>query len=172
MILPIALPGIVTGMALNSTFTQVARPLDLYPLFTVIVGHATFCIVVVYNNVVARLRRTSRNRSRRRRADLGAHTWQTIRARDAPPATQRDGRGRAAGFRAELRRGDRDHVHRRQHRDAADLDPQQPLAAANPLPIVNVVARGQRAALDHSRVLRPEALRRPGRPGGTAAAAP
>ena len=54
LILPIALPGIVTGMALNSTFTQVVK-LNL-TLFTVIVGHATFCIVVVYNNVVARMR--------------------------------------------------------------------------------------------------------------------
>ena len=56
VMLPIALPGIVTGMALNATFTQVLG-VDL-TLFTVIVGHATFCIVVVYNNAVARLRRT------------------------------------------------------------------------------------------------------------------
>src|ERR687898_2633576 len=56
IILPIALPGIVTGMALNATFTQVLE-IDL-SLFTVIVGHATFCIVLVYNNAVARLRRT------------------------------------------------------------------------------------------------------------------
>src|SRR5215212_5265965 len=76
VILPIALPGIVTGMALNSTFTQVVK-LDL-TLFTVIVGHATFCIVVVYNNVVARMRRTSRN-FEEASADLGAHTWQTFR---------------------------------------------------------------------------------------------
>src|SRR3954452_19292248 len=76
VILPIALPGIVTGMALNSTFTQVVK-LDL-SLFTVIVGHATFCIVVVYNNVVARMRRTSRN-FEEASADLGAHTWQTFR---------------------------------------------------------------------------------------------
>jgi putative spermidine/putrescine transport system permease protein len=74
VILPIALPGIVTGMALNSTFTQVVK-LDL-SLFTVIVGHATFCIVVVYNNVVARLRRTSASLEEAS-ADLGAHTWQT-----------------------------------------------------------------------------------------------
>ena len=57
VILPIALPGIVTGVALSNTFTQVLDvPLSL---FTVIVGHATFCIVVVYNNSVARLRRLS-----------------------------------------------------------------------------------------------------------------
>jgi putative spermidine/putrescine transport system permease protein len=75
VILPIALPGIVTGMALNSTFTQVVK-IDL-TLFTVIVGHATFCIVVVYNNVIARLRRVSRN-FEEASADLGAHTWQTF----------------------------------------------------------------------------------------------
>ena len=51
--------------------------LDL-TLFTVIVGHATFCIVVIYNNVVARLRRTSRS-FEEASADLGAHTWQTFR---------------------------------------------------------------------------------------------
>ncbi len=56
VILPIALPGIVTGMALNATFRTVLEPLGIsFGLFTVIVGHATFCIVVVYNNVVARL---------------------------------------------------------------------------------------------------------------------
>jgi putative spermidine/putrescine transport system permease protein len=76
VILPIALPGIVTGVALSNTFTQVLGiPLSL---FTVIVGHATFCIVVVYNNVVARLRRTSGS-FEEASADLGAHTWQTFR---------------------------------------------------------------------------------------------
>ena len=76
VILPLALPGIVTGMALNSTFTQVVK-LDL-SLFTVIVGHATFCIVVVYNNAVARLRRMSAS-FEEASADLGATTWQTFR---------------------------------------------------------------------------------------------
>src|SRR5213596_3918094 len=76
VILPIALPGIVTGMAMNSTFTQVLH-VNL-TLFTVIVGHATFCIVVVYNNVVARMRRTSRN-IEEASADLGADGLQTFR---------------------------------------------------------------------------------------------
>jgi putative spermidine/putrescine transport system permease protein len=76
VILPIALPGIVTAIALNDTFTQVLG-IDL-SLFTVIVGHATFCIVVVYNNVVARLRRMSTSLEEAS-ADLGAHTWQTFR---------------------------------------------------------------------------------------------
>ncbi|HXS46759.1 MAG TPA: ABC transporter permease [Solirubrobacterales bacterium] len=76
VILPIALPGIVTGVAFSNTFTQVLGiPLSL---FTVIVGHATFCIVVVYNNVVARLRRLSTS-FEEASADLGAHSWQTFR---------------------------------------------------------------------------------------------
>jgi len=76
VILPIALPGIVTGVALNNTFTQVLG-VEL-SLFTVVVAHATFCIVVVYNNVVARLRRASAS-FEEASADLGAHTWQTFR---------------------------------------------------------------------------------------------
>ena len=76
VILPIALPGIVTGVAISNTFTEVLGvPLGL---LTVIVGHATFCIVVVYNNVVARLRRVSTS-FEEASADLGAHTWQTFR---------------------------------------------------------------------------------------------
>jgi putative spermidine/putrescine transport system permease protein len=76
VLLPIALPGIVTGVAISNTFTQVLGvPLSL---LTVIVGHATFCIVVVYNNAVARLRRLSGS-FEEASADLGAHTWQTFR---------------------------------------------------------------------------------------------
>jgi putative spermidine/putrescine transport system permease protein len=76
VILPIALPGIVTGMALNSTFTQVLGV--SLGLLTIVVGHATFCIVVVFNNVVARLRRTSRS-FEEASADLGATGLQTFR---------------------------------------------------------------------------------------------
>jgi putative spermidine/putrescine transport system permease protein len=76
VILPIALPGIVTGMALNSTFTQVLGV--SLGLATIVVGHATFCIVVVFNNVVARLRRTSRS-FEEASADLGASALQTFR---------------------------------------------------------------------------------------------
>ena len=75
VVLPIALPGIVTAIALNSTFTEIFG-FDL-SLFTVVVGHATFCIVVVYNNVVARLRRTSGSFAEAS-ADLGAAPWQTF----------------------------------------------------------------------------------------------
>jgi putative spermidine/putrescine transport system permease protein len=76
VILPIALPGIVTGMALNSSFTQVLGV--SLGLATIIVGHATFCIVIVFNNVVARLRRTSRS-FEEASADLGARAHQTFR---------------------------------------------------------------------------------------------
>jgi putative spermidine/putrescine transport system permease protein len=76
VVIPIALPGIVTGLALSDTFTQVLGV--TLGLFTVIVAHATFCIVVVYNNVIARLRRVSANLEEAS-ADLGAHTWQTFR---------------------------------------------------------------------------------------------
>ena len=75
VILPIALPGIVTGMALNATFNTTGIELGL---FTIVVGHATFCIVVVYNNAVARMRRVSRNLEEAS-ADLGADSWQTFR---------------------------------------------------------------------------------------------
>ena len=76
VILPIALPGIVTGVALSDTFTQVLG-VDL-SLLTVVIGHATFCIVVVYNNVIARLRRSSVSLEQAS-ADLGADPWQTFR---------------------------------------------------------------------------------------------
>jgi putative spermidine/putrescine transport system permease protein len=79
VILPIALPGIVTGIALNNAFRTVLSPFGIQlGLFTVIVGHATFCIVTIYNNVLARLRRLGTN-VEEASADLGAHTFQTFR---------------------------------------------------------------------------------------------
>jgi len=75
LVLPIALPGIVTGMALNSTINATGLG---FTMLTIIIGHATFCIVVVYNNVIARLRRTSRS-IEEASMDLGADTWQTFR---------------------------------------------------------------------------------------------
>ena len=66
-------------MALNATFRTVLEPFGVgFGLFTIVVGHATFCIVVVYNNVIARLRRTARSLDEAS-ADLGADTWQTFR---------------------------------------------------------------------------------------------
>ena len=74
-VLPIALPGVVTGIALAATF----ETLDLrFGLATVIVGHATFCVVIAYNNVLARLRRIGRT-AEEASVDLGADTWQTFR---------------------------------------------------------------------------------------------
>ena len=75
VILPIALPGVVTGVALSATFASLGIP---FGLFTIIVGHATFCVVVTYNNVLARLRRTART-FEEASMDLGADTWQTFR---------------------------------------------------------------------------------------------
>lgn len=87
VVLPIALPGIVTGMALNSAINIGINGFQLGPLHvngpqfglaTVIVGHATFCVVVVFNNVIARLRRVGRSLEEAS-MDLGADTWQTFR---------------------------------------------------------------------------------------------
>ncbi len=75
VILPIALPGIVTGIALRSTIAQYGIP---FSMWTIIIGHATFCIVTVYNNAVARLRRTSPSFNEAS-MDLGATSLQTFR---------------------------------------------------------------------------------------------
>jgi putative spermidine/putrescine transport system permease protein len=75
VVLPIALPGIVTGVALNSGFRQAGVT---FGFLTLIVAHATFCIVVVFNNVVARLRRLAPNVDEAS-ADLGGDLFQTFR---------------------------------------------------------------------------------------------
>jgi len=75
LVLPLALPGIVTGMALNATINTAGIG---FSTSTIIVGHATFCVVTVYNNVIARLRRSSRS-IEEASMDLGADTWQTFR---------------------------------------------------------------------------------------------
>ena len=75
LVLPIALPGIVTGMALNATFNTLHVPFNLW---TIVAGHATFCVVTVYNNVIARMRRSSRS-IEEASMDLGATTAQTFR---------------------------------------------------------------------------------------------
>jgi putative spermidine/putrescine transport system permease protein len=75
LILPIALPGIVTGLALLAAF----KSLGIEPgVLTIVIGHATFCVVIVYNNVIARLRRTSHSLIEAS-MDLGADGWQTFR---------------------------------------------------------------------------------------------
>lgn len=74
-ILPIALPGIITGIALRSAFDIMNLP---FSTWTIVLGHATFCIVVVYNNVLARFRRISGNMVEAS-MDLGADGFQTFR---------------------------------------------------------------------------------------------
>ena len=75
IVLPIALPGIVTGIALLSGFQRVGIELSFT---TLVVAHATFCVVIVYNNAAARLRRLAPT-VREASADLGADGWQTFR---------------------------------------------------------------------------------------------
>ncbi|MSO95129.1 MAG: ABC transporter permease [Thermoleophilia bacterium] len=79
VVLPIALPGIVTGLALNATIDTVLQPIGIgFGLATIVIGHATFCVVVVFNNVLARLQRTSLS-FEEASADLGADSIQTFR---------------------------------------------------------------------------------------------
>ena len=75
LLLPLALPGIITGMALNSFYGFAGVR---FSIWTIVIGHATFCVVVVYNNVLARLRRTSPSLVEAS-MDLGADGWQTFR---------------------------------------------------------------------------------------------
>ena len=75
VILPIALPGIITGTSLRSAFNLADIP---FSFWTIVLGHATFCVVVVYNNAVARFRRTSGSLIEAS-MDLGANAFQTFR---------------------------------------------------------------------------------------------
>src|SRR6266498_739775 len=75
LVLPLALPGIITGIALSSFFAFNGFQLSIV---TIVIGHATFCIVVVYNNIIARLRRVPGSLAEAS-MDLGARGWQTLR---------------------------------------------------------------------------------------------
>ena len=75
LVLPIALPGIVTGIALRSALGTLDIP---FSFWTIVIGHATFCVVTVYNNVLARFRRTSGSMIEAS-MDLGANSFQTFR---------------------------------------------------------------------------------------------
>ncbi len=75
IILPIALPGIITGISLRSAFSLAEIP---FSFWTIVLGHATFCVVVVYNNVLARFRRTAPSLIEAS-MDLGADGFQTFR---------------------------------------------------------------------------------------------
>ena len=74
-VLPLALPGIVTGIALRSAIGLMHIP---FSFWTIVIGHATFCIVTVYNNVLARFRRMGRSQIEAS-MDLGANVFQTFR---------------------------------------------------------------------------------------------
>lgn len=79
IILPITLPGIVTGVALSNTYNEILSPIGIHMgFFGLIVSHATFCIVMVFNNVIARLRRMSPNLEEAS-MDLGGSLLQTFR---------------------------------------------------------------------------------------------
>jgi putative spermidine/putrescine transport system permease protein len=82
LVLPIALPGIITGIALNSFFSFTGIQLGT---LTIVIGHTTFCIVVVYNNLIARLRRLPGSLTEAS-MDLGANGWQTLRLVTLPMA--------------------------------------------------------------------------------------
>lgn len=75
VILPIALPGIITGIALRSAIGLLGIP---FTFWTIVIGHATFCVVVVYNNVLARFRRTAQSQVEAS-MDLGASAFETFR---------------------------------------------------------------------------------------------
>jgi putative spermidine/putrescine transport system permease protein len=75
LILPLALPGVITGIALRSAYHTLDIP---FSFWTIVIGHATFCVVVVFNNAVARLRRLNPNLIEAS-MDLGADGWQTLR---------------------------------------------------------------------------------------------
>ncbi len=79
VVLPIALPGIVTGVALNNTYNQLLEPIGIQVgFYGMIIAHGTFCIVMVFNNVFARLRRLNPSIEEASK-DLGATPWQTFR---------------------------------------------------------------------------------------------
>ncbi|MBC9944609.1 ABC transporter permease [Leucobacter sp. cx-328] len=79
IILPITLPGIVTGVALSNTFHQVLKPMGIHVgYWGMIIAHATFCVVMVFNNVIARLRRMNPNLEEAS-MDLGAGIMQTFK---------------------------------------------------------------------------------------------
>ena len=109
LLLPIALPGVITGIALRTTFTTFDIDLGL---MTIVIGHATFCVVVVYNNVVARLRRLPRS-PEEASADLGADAFTTFRRVTLPGHAHRASGGRAACIRPLVRRDHRHDLHSR-----------------------------------------------------------
>ncbi len=137
LVLPIALPGVVTGIALSTTFQTIGVG---FGLATIIVGHATFCVVIAYNNVVARLRRLPRS-PEEASADLGADTWMTFRRITLPGMRTALLSGALLAFALSF-----DEVIVTNftagagHADGPALDPGAPSSARPELPVVNVVA--------------------------------
>ena len=118
VVIPIALPGVITGIALQSSFAIAGIP---FSLWTIMIGHATFCIVIVFNNVIARLRRMSPS-IEDASMDLGANGLQTFRYVLFPELRSALVAGRAAGLRALVGRGHRHDLHGRRQHDDPDLD--------------------------------------------------
>lgn len=75
LVLPLALPGIVTGIALRSAISMGKIP---FSFWTIVIGHATFCVVVIYNNALARFHRIGHSQIEAS-MDLGANAFQTFR---------------------------------------------------------------------------------------------
>jgi putative spermidine/putrescine transport system permease protein len=94
LVLPIALPGVLTGMALNAYFVFWNWE---FSFWTIVVGHATFCIVIVYNNLIARLRRLP-NSFVEASVDLGAGAWRTFRRVTWPMIASAIGAGALLAF--------------------------------------------------------------------------
>src|SRR5208282_4037888 len=94
VVLPIALPGILTGMALAAYFAFWGLNLSFW---TIVAGHATFCVVIVYNNVIARLRRMPRSLTEAS-ADLGANAFLTFRRVQLPMMASAIGAGALLAF--------------------------------------------------------------------------
>ena len=138
VILPIALPGSSPASRCTRRSSTSSAARIGFGLATIIIGHATFCIVVIYNNALARLRRTAGSLEEAS-ADLGADNWQTFRHVMFPQ--MRDGAARrwAARVRALVRRGHRDGLHSRRDQ-TLPIWIFATLSRPDELPIVNVVA--------------------------------
>ena len=123
VVLPIALPGIVTGIALQTHVH--ARSASTLGLLTIIIGHATFCVVVVYNNVIARLRRTAAIA----RGGVGGPRRRHLRRRSATSRSRRCARrcspARCSPSRCRSTRSSSRTSRPAAAPDAADLDLQQ-----------------------------------------------
>jgi len=121
--LPILLPGIITGIAMLTWFTQLIQwgVLPGLSLLTVTIGHATFCIVLVFNNVLARLRRATPALGEAS-MDLGAGRLANVLEGDTSQHSRRPDCGRASRFHAVVRRNNRDLFSHRSAEHVASLD--------------------------------------------------